>query len=120
MTHSTPRKAFLGTVAAAAALALAGFALPAVAAPDADAAQALLKKNDCLKCHSVDKAKKGPSFKKISEKYKGKADGADSVIKSISTGPKVKMDDGTTEEHKIIDTKDPKALKNLADWILTQ
>ena len=34
---------------------------PAQAAIDKDAAQALAKKNDCFKCHAVDKTKKGPS-----------------------------------------------------------
>ncbi len=38
-------------MAAAGALLVAG---PAVAAPDADAAQALAKKSGCLKCHAVD------------------------------------------------------------------
>lgn len=93
---------------------------PAHAAVDADAAQALAKKNDCFKCHAVDKTKKGPSLKKIAAKYKGKADGQDKVIKNITTGPKVKLEDGTEEEHKVIDTKDPAQLKNLADWILSQ
>jgi cytochrome c len=87
---------------------------------DADAAQALAKKNDCLKCHAIDKTKKGPSYKKIAAKYKGKADGEEKLLKNITTGPKVKLEDGTEEEHKIIDSKDPKALKNLVDWILSQ
>jgi cytochrome c len=30
------------------------------------------------------------------------------------------MKDGTEEEHKIIDSKDPAALKNLVEWILSQ
>jgi cytochrome c len=105
---------------ALAAVIAAAFAVPlaASAAADADAAEALLKKNNCTKCHSVDKAKKGPSYKKVAEKYKGKADGEEKIIKNITTSPKVKLDDGTEEEHKVIDTKDPKALKNLAQWIL--
>ena len=105
---------------AIAAVIAAAFSIPlsAMAAADADAAEALLKKNNCTKCHSVDKAKKGPSFKKVAEKYKGKPDGVDKIIKNITTGPKVKLDDGSEEEHKIIDTKDPKALNNLAEWIL--
>jgi cytochrome c len=90
------------------------------AAVDADGAQALFKKNDCTKCHSVDKTKKGPALKKIAAKYKGKPDGQDKVIKNMTTGPKVKLDDGSEEEHKVIDTKDPVLLKNLADWILAQ
>ena len=32
----------------------------------AAAAQALAKKNDCFKCHAIDKTKKGPSYQKIS------------------------------------------------------
>jgi cytochrome c len=91
----------------------------AQAAVDADAAQKLAKKNDCFKCHAVDKTKTGPSLKKIAAKYKGKPDGQDKVIKNITTGAKVKLEDGTEVEHKIIDTKDPAALKNLADWILS-
>ena len=92
----------------------------ACAAVDEDAAKALAKKNDCFKCHAVDKTKKGPSYKKIAAKYKGKADGQDKLVKNMTTGPKVKLDDGTEEDHKVIDTKDAAALKNLADWILAQ
>ncbi len=100
--------------------AMAVASTSAIAAVDADAAAALFKKNDCSKCHSVDKAKKGPALKKIAAKYKGKADGQASIIKNITTGPKVKLDDGSEEEHKIIDTKDQAALKNIADWVLAQ
>lgn len=92
--------------------------VPAYAAADADAAKALFKKNDCAKCHATEKAKKGPSLKKIAAKFK--ADGQEKVIKNITTGPKVKLEDGTEEDHKIVDTKDQKELKNLADWILSQ
>ena len=95
-------------------------AAPAYAAVDADAAQKLAKKNDCFKCHAVDKTKKGPSLKKIAAKYKGKADGQEKAIKNMTTGSKVKLEDGTEEDHKIIDTKDMAELKNLADWILSQ
>jgi cytochrome c len=95
-------------------------ASPALAQVDADAAQKLAKKNDCFKCHAVDKTKKGPSLKKIAAKYKGKPDGQEKAIKNMTTGSKVKLEDGTEEDHKIIDTKDPKELKNLADWILSQ
>jgi len=98
--------------------ALAGLA-PVHAAVDEAAAQALAKKNDCFKCHAVDKTKKGPSLKKIAAKYKEKKLGEKDAIKQMTTGPKVKLDDGTEEEHKIIDTKDPKELSNLAQWILS-
>lgn len=99
-------------------LALAGLT-PTHAAVDADDAQALMKSNKCTKCHAPDKERSGPSLKKIAAKYKGKADGEEKVIKNITTGPKVKLDDGSEEEHKIIKTKDDAQLKNLAQWILS-
>ncbi len=98
-------------------LAFAGMA-PAQAAVDADAAKALFKDNDCTKCHAVDKTKKGPSLKKIAASQK--TDGQEKIIKNMTTGPKIQFEDGSEEKHKIIDTKDPKELKNLADWILSQ
>lgn len=109
----------LSLVGASAVLAFAAM-LPAHAAVDVDAAQTLFKKNECTKCHSVDKTKSGPALKKIALKYKGKPDGQEKVIQQITTAPKVKTEDGTEEEHKVINTKDPVALKNLADWILSQ
>lgn len=78
-----------------------------------------LKKQGCFKCHALDKTKKGPSYKKIAEKYKGKADGEAKTIKNFTTAPKVKLEDGTEEDHKIINTKDADAIKNLAQWILS-
>lgn len=113
------KKFSLSLIGASAVLAFTTL-LPVHAAVDVDAAQALFKKNDCTKCHSIDKTKTGPALKKIALKYKGKADGQDKVIKQITTAPKVKTEDGTEEEHKVINTKDPVALKNLADWILSQ
>ena len=100
-------------------LAVAGLT-PAQAAVDEDAAQALAKKNDCFKCHAVDKTKKGPSYKKIAAKYKEKKLGEKDAIKQMTTSPKVKLEDGTEEDHKNIDTKDPKELSNLAQWILSR
>ena len=57
----------LSLVGASALLAFATM-LPAHAAVDVDAAQALFKKNECTKCHSVDKTKSGPALKKIAFK----------------------------------------------------
>ncbi|MBZ0094384.1 MAG: c-type cytochrome [Sulfuricella sp.] len=86
---------------------------------DADAAKALAKRNDCMKCHAVDKTKKGPSYKKVAAKYKGKADGQSKLITNFTTEPMVKLSDGKEEKHKLIDTKDINEQKNLADWILS-
>jgi len=108
------RTSVLAASAVALLMSTAAFAF------DEDAAKALAKKNDCFKCHAVDKTKKGPAYKKIATKYKGKeAEGEQKIMKNITTGPKVKLEDGTEEDHKIIDTKDPAELKNLIQWILS-
>jgi cytochrome c len=102
------------------AAAVLAFSAAAQSQVNAAAAQALAKKSDCLKCHALDKDKKAPSYQKIAAKYKGKPDGEEKVIKNMTTGPKVKLVDGTEDDHPIIETKDPAALKNLAGWILSQ
>jgi len=86
---------------------------------DEDAAKALAKKNDCFKCHAIDKSKKGPSYKKVAEKYRGKPDAQSKLITNFTTEPMVKLSDGKEEKHKVIDTKDMNEMKNLADWILS-
>lgn len=96
---------------------------PAAHAVDADAALALAKQNNCLKCHSIDKDKDGPSYKKVGEKYKGKAGAEARLIEHITSGEKAKFEDGHEEEHKIVKTSPPKdaaQVKNLVDWILAQ
>jgi cytochrome c len=108
-------KTLLPLFLAAAAVAASGAAR---GAPDADAAQALLKKNDCLKCHSIDKKKSGPSYKEIAKKYKGKADAEDKLHKHLTTSPMVEVD-GNKEEHKALKAKDAGELKNVVQWILS-
>jgi cytochrome c len=105
-------------------LALAGTALMALAgvshaSVDAAAAQALAQKNNCTKCHAVDKKKDGPSFKETAAKYKGKADAEAKLFTHLTTGPKVKTADGTEEEHKKIKASEAET-KNLVSWILSQ
>lgn len=99
-----------------AALAAPGLAAAAV---DEAAAKAYAKQNDCFKCHAPDKTKKGPSYKKISEKYKGKADAEEKMFKHMTTSTKVKLDDGTEEEHKALDKADAAKIKNIIEWIRT-
>jgi cytochrome c len=105
---------------AAVAAALVSLALPASAAVDADAAAKLAKDSGCTKCHSVDKGKKGPAYQKIAAKFKGKPDAEAKVIEFVSKSPKVKLDDGSEEEHKAVTGKDAGQVKNLAQWILAQ
>jgi cytochrome c len=99
------------------AVAACAFVLPASAAVDADAANKVLKDNGCTKCHSADKEKKGPSFKKTAAKYKGKADAEAVLTKFLTSSPMVKIE-GTEEEHKAL--KDAGAAKNLIQFILAQ
>jgi cytochrome c len=108
-------------ISAALITVIAAFAINVASAAevDADAAKKLAKSNDCFKCHAEAKTKKGPSYKSIAAKYKGKADAEATLVKQITTGPKVKLEDGTEDVHKIIDTKDAKAQKNLVNWILS-
>lgn len=99
-----------------------GLAMPGTAfaqAVDEEGAKALFKRNDCAKCHHPTREKKGAALAEIASKYKGKADAMDKLYKQLTTGPKVKMlDDKKEEEHKIVDTKDEKQVKNLIAWIL--
>lgn len=108
----------LWTIAAVAAVW--ALSLPAQAAVDAAAAQALAKESGCNKCHAVDKDKKGPAFKKVAAKYKGQADAEAKLMDFVAKSPKVKLDDGSEEEHKAVGTKDAAKIKNLVDWVLAQ
>ena len=92
---------------------------PMASAADAEAAQALAKKEGCLKCHAIDKKKEGAPLKEISAKYKGKADAEAKIMHHITAGEKVKLENGTEEDHKIIKTKDKAELSNLIAWILS-
>ena len=93
-------------------------ALIADAADDA-AAEALAKKSGCLKCHSVDKKKDGPSFKETAAKYKGKPDAESKLVTHLTTSPKVKID-GKEEAHDNLKTKNDAEVKNVVQWILSR
>ena len=93
-------------------------ALPAHAV-DADAAMALAKKSNCMKCHSVSAKKDGPSFKETAAKYKGQPDAEQKLITHLTTSPKIKVE-GKEEEHPSVKTTDPNETRNLAQWILAQ
>lgn len=47
---------------------------------------ALLKKNNCLACHAMDKKVFGPSFKDVAAKYRGQADAEAKLITKVSKG----------------------------------
>ncbi|NRF71079.1 c-type cytochrome [Aquincola sp. S2] len=100
------------------AAALVALSLPAQAA-DVAAAEALAKKSNCMKCHSVAAKKEGPSFKETAAKYKGKGDAEQKLVVHLTTSPKVKVD-GKDEEHDNLKTKNEADVKNVVQWILSQ
>jgi cytochrome c len=86
---------------------------------DAGAAEALMKKSGCNKCHSLDKKKEGPSFQETAAKYKGKADAEESIFKQLTTSPKIKID-GKEEVHEGLKTTKDDEVRNVARWILSR
>ncbi len=54
---------------------------------DADG-QALLKKNNCFTCHTMDKKLVGPGFKDVATKYRGQADAEAALIAKVTKGGK--------------------------------
>ncbi len=83
------------------------------------AAEALAKRSNCTKCHSIDKKKDGPPYKETAAKYKGKSDAEAKLVKHITTGPTIKID-GVEEQHQIVKTKVDSEIKNLVQYILTR
>ncbi len=98
--------------------AVVGLSLPVPALAQADP-ETVFKENDCHKCHHATRSKKGPSLQKIAAKYREKKLDEKEAIKHMTAGKKVKLDDGTEEDHKVIDTKDVKVQTAVAKWMLS-
>ncbi len=106
------------SIMTAVAAAILGVALPAQA-QDVAAAEALAKKSNCMKCHSISAKKEGPPFKETAAKYKGKADAEATLVKHLTTNPKIKVD-GKEEEHDNLKSKNEAEVRNVVKWILAQ
>ncbi len=91
----------------------------AMAEVDADAAQALMKKSNCGKCHALDKKKDGPAYKETAKKNQGKADAEQKLYTHLTTNPKVKVE-GKEEEHANLKTKKEADVRNVVRWILSR
>ncbi len=48
--------------------------------------QALMKKNNCTACHSIDKKVVGPAFKDVAAKYRGQADAEAKLVAKVTKG----------------------------------
>jgi cytochrome c len=116
MIHKTFASALLSITMLFTFSCVAGSASAAV---DVDAAKATARASGCLKCHGETKAKKGPSYKEVADKYRGKEDAEAKLIHHVTAGEKVKFADGHEEDHKIIETHDAAEIKNIVDWILS-
>ncbi|HEY6926002.1 MAG TPA: c-type cytochrome [Steroidobacteraceae bacterium] len=88
-------------------------------AADEGAARGLARQSNCFKCHSVDKKKEGPAWRDVAAKYRDKPDAEAKLTKHVTSGEKVKFEDGHEEDHAIVKSTDPKEIKNLVDWILS-
>ena len=103
----------LGTVVLLAALTTprATFAIDQVAAQD------LAQSSGSFKCHAVEK-KDGPALRDAAAKYKDDPQAEEKLIFHVTSGEKVKFDDGHEEEHKKVKTRNPNETRNLVQWIL--
>jgi cytochrome c len=95
-----------------------GLAVP-VGAVDETAAQDLAKASGCFKCHGVEKKKDGPALRDAAAKYREDPQAEAKLIHHVTSGEKVKFDDGHEEDHKKVKTNDPNQTRNLVQWILS-
>ncbi|MCB1889116.1 MAG: class I cytochrome c [Rhodocyclaceae bacterium] len=87
-------------------------------AVDAAAADALVRKSKCFTCHHKTKEKDGPPFAETAEKYRGKPEAIEKLIKHVTVPSKVKVD-GSEEDHETLRSDDPADAKNVVEWILS-
>lgn len=57
-----------------------------LAAPVAQADEALLKKHNCVACHQMDKKVVGPAYKDVAKKYKGQKDAVAMLAGKVKKG----------------------------------
>ena len=79
-------------------------------------AQALMKKDNCATCHSVDKKLIGPAYQDVAAKYKGDKDAVAKLSKKVKEGGSGVW--GTIPMPPNSATSDAD-IKELVTWILT-
>jgi cytochrome c len=110
------QKQILAAIGSAAALWAAGAQAQSA---DPGAAEALMKKSGCFKCHSISAKKDGPSYKSVAEKYKGKADAEKTLYTHLTTNPTIRVD-GKEERHESLKTKNDAEIKNVIQFVLSR
>lgn len=108
---------------ALAALSLAA-ALPAAAeasapALDAEAANTLLTKNGCYRCHAIDRRKIGPAYKAVAAHYKDRPDAEEVLYRHVTTGPTIRIDEHE-ESHAVIKAPGEADIRNAIRFILSR
>jgi len=106
------------SLAVCSAMAVAFLVSADANALDVLAAQMLARQSGCLACHSVYQKKLGPAWKDVATKYHLEPDASQKLYKHVTTGRKVRFDDGHEEDHPIVKTSDPKRIDNLVAWVL--
>ena len=86
---------------------------------DVSAAEALIKKSGCMKCHSLSAKKEGPSFKDTAARYRGKPNAEAALVRHLTTNPKIKVD-GREELHDSLKTKNEAEVRNVVGYILSR
>ena len=81
----------------------------------AQASEALARKNDCLGCHAVATKLVGPAYKDVAAKYAGQADAQAMLVQSIRNGSVGKWGDLPMPAHPKLSEADA---KKLAAWVL--
>jgi cytochrome c len=113
------RRVKISSIAAGCLAVAALVASTSALAADGEAAQMLARQSGCFKCHAIDHKKEAPAWRDVAAKYQGNSGAEAKLIHHITSGERVKFEDGHEEDHKIVKSKDPVEIKNLVDWILS-
>lgn len=100
-------------------LALSGTLLavaPAYAALDNAQAEAMMKKDGCAACHSVDKKIVGPAYLEVAAKYKGDKNAQATLVKKVKDGGVGTWGQIPMPPNAAVPQKD---IDELVGWILT-
>jgi cytochrome c len=88
----------------------------AYAALDNKAAEAMMAKDGCAACHSIDKKVVGPAYQEVAAKYKGDPNAAAMLVEKVKKGGTGVWGQIPMPPNAQVSDADIKAL---VDWILT-
>jgi cytochrome c len=103
----------LATLTLAAAALVAA---PAYAALDNAKAEAMMKKDGCAACHSIDKKIVGPAYVEVAAKYKGDKNAQAALEKKVKDGGAGVWGQVPMPPNPQVPASD---IKELVTWILT-